>query len=301
MVQQTTHRIRPGMLIAGMGGAARDALQVFDSKCNDDTPFPYHIIHIDTEPTTLKGIDSLTLHLETEELKATIGNAALFGPDVAHIVNELHEYLDKNDVTNGSRTLRALTQFNYQRHRVEIINKLRAGIDVLKSQRLTSIIPITVSSSGGGTGSALQILLNRDLAKPEFRAEVMMAIPESQLEASIAMFADPFSLARQNDKQQSDRIMANSYATRIEMQPLLKSKAVQYAFHLGYSNDTGTVLSTKEQMAAVFGGSLYHLLQAWSDIKPRLVDGTDCHSISAKYSGTDTIEFHQLRYEGDVQ
>ena len=83
-------------------------------------------------------------------------------------------------------------------------------------------MPVLISSSGGGTGSAAQILLIDLLCQPEFRHRLLGGVPSDLLLPPMAFVCEPFAYVSEVGQMQARKIMANALAFRLESEQLLQ-------------------------------------------------------------------------------
>lgn len=283
-----------GVLTIFCGGVGLDSAQVHAQRLKADRgPFPHVAVQIDTDGRTADFIDIPTfITLTPGKLHAIMADPERFGPIAVKICEHHGKYLNPEDVLNGSRTIRLLTQLAFLFHYNDLLRQLRTAIHRLQQQqRITSILPFFVSSSGGGTGSALQILLLHAFADPAFRRALTEGCSSSILQRPTSFVSEPYSLSQLHESGHESNIMANAYAFRIESELLERRGATKYIIHIGFSNSKGTILADPSQMASVLGTSLYQFQRSWFDMKSRLVDGADVAALRQKgYLGRDVAE-----------
>lgn len=277
--------------VGGIGGRAYEHFL----RCYTADRAPFHQVgaFMDGDPATTTPAEiTIRITLTGQDVEALRANAKHFGPAAESILRSLAPYLSPSDVAYGARTTRPLTQLAFCFHRHRIIRQLRSAIDMLSIQGVTTIIPCLISSSGGGTGSALQILMMRELASDAFRRDVLMGLPNSLLDAALSYVVDPYSYARGKSDTHANRILGNAFAFRRESDELLRRHhAAAWIHHIGYSNTTGTVLADPDQMAATLGLAVYNTQRIWPTYKARLVDDPDQQAMFTKYGGDSPEDF----------
>jgi hypothetical protein len=218
------------------------------------------------------------------------------------IVHDLERMLAAGDIMNGSRTTRALTQLALIFHREPLCRGLRRALTDLREQyKVSAVMPVLISSSGGGTGSAAQILLMDLLRQGEFRHRLLSGIPSDLLLPPMAFVAEPFAFANEASYLQARKIMANALAFRLESEQMLTQRAVSYVAHVGYANDGGTVLADPELMAKVLGHAVYEIERGWGQLKSRWVDGPDDVASMTNYGGQDSPIFERQADQWQVR
>lgn len=263
----------------------------------DGRPFPRTTVKIDTDPETFRENESradveIPIGLDEEKLAVLIGSPQRFGRNVGYIVEHMAKDLDPDELENGSRTKRAITQLAAAYHRDSLRAGIRNAIDHLRRQKdVRKIVPLIKSSSGGGCGSALQVWLAHAFATPRFRHDVMLGVPQGMLKPAILAVVEPYAYVKVNPGEQARKILANAYAYRKETDWLLARRAARLVFHVGYANRYGAVLADPLLMARVLGASVYELERNWGKINGRLVD----REFSSGYPGGDTPEVMLLR------
>ena len=258
-----------------LGGIGSQAAEVFFKRYTDDgRPFPQVSVHIDTDPLEAPFVDHrIHMGLDGEMLDALRADPDKFGPEVTTILQQHSRYLNAEDITNGSRTTRGLTQLAFAFHERRIAISLRKALhDLVSRSRIKSVIPILTSSSGGGAGSALQILLIRKLHQSGFRNLLTEGLPRDLVFRPISFVAEPYALAHQHEAEHHAKILGNAFAYRIESEHLEREGMTKYCMHLGFSNRFGTILSDPHLIGWVLGTSVYEMLRNWAEFKARFVD-----------------------------
>ncbi len=275
-----------------LGGVGLKAISVFQERyAADGKSFPQTTAHLDTDPNTADHLDqAIRLSLGPGQLDALRAYPERFGPAVKTILREFDALLDPEEVTHGARTIRAITQLAFEFFEPMITRALRKAIHTLvDGSRVQSIKPVFISSSGGGTGSALQILLAGKFADPHYRRHLTEGLPEGILGKAIAFVADPYALAQLHQPNHHAKIMGNSFAFRIESEHLERRHAYKWIFHVGLANRFGTVLSDPEQIAWVLGSCLYEMERNWSELMGRSTDPAG-GALTSRYLGRDVPE-----------
>lgn len=273
----------------GVGAAAgRNFLR---SHKADQHPFPQVSLCLDTDASTqLPDVESCWIPLSPERVSAMRANPLNFGPEVPIAIRELERLLSADDIENGSRTTRGMTQLSFILHRNHIARSFKKALHALRKQaRIQRVMPVIVSSSGGGTGSASQILLMDLLSRTDFRQQLLNGVPDQSLLKPLSFVVEPFEFANRTSDMQAKKIIANAFAFRLESEVMLERGAVSYISHLGFANDQGTVLDDPELMARVLGTVVYEIERNWEHLKARWVDGPDDVASMANYSGRDSL------------
>jgi len=283
----------PGFLITCMGGTGLAAAEYVRALYEaDGRPFPMFLQQMDTDRLTSDAFDqSILIGLTDAKVNAIVSNPAVFGPIVETIVKHYAHLLNPEDVKDGSRTIRLLTQLSFIYHRTQILEKLRhALIELVHQGWVGSVIPIFISSSGGGAGSALQILLAQALAEPTFRNRLLEGQTPGLLSTPISCVVEPFALAMRNRNSQATMILANAMAFRMESAVLENCNAFKYVIHLGLANRAGVVLDSPDEIAKVLGTSVYLFQRNWPLLKGQIVNGVDTNRMLRHYAGHDVPE-----------
>lgn len=282
---------RPGILLGLFGGTGLSAGRYFWGRALKHRPFPLTIVQMDTDPVTEDFVHEPILTDITEMLDAVKANPALFGDLVRDIVKNHSDLLNREDVGKGSRSIRLLTQLCFLTHLPEIIGGWRRAILALHKQGdFDFILPIFVSSTGGGAGSAFQILMAQALTDQRFRANVLEGLGDEVLQTPIAFVAEPFGHMLYQRNTQANMVLANAFAFRMESAVLESQNAYKYIFHFGLGNNSGVVLDSAEESAKVMGICLYEFCRNWSLIKSHLVNNIDIMRLLLKYIGDDLPE-----------
>jgi hypothetical protein len=277
--------------VGGVGAHAGRYIQ--NRYRSDGEPFPMALLQLDTDPaTSIDNVDTVRIQLTIRDVGAMRANPLAFGETVQTIIQEFDRLLTAGDILNGSRTTRGLTQLAFHYHRERIARALRLSLVRLRERfKVSTILPVIISSSGGGTGSASQILLMDLLRQPAFRHRVLGGVPSDLLLAPLSFVAEPFVYAQETSIMQGRKIMANALAFRLESEAMLQQAAANYVCHIGYANAGGTVLADPELMAKVLGYGVFEIERGWPQLKARWVDGPDDQASVANYGGQDVPAF----------
>ena len=166
-----------------------------------------------------------------------------------------------------------MTQASALFYRVAILDAIKKAIKrLLRSYAPQTIVPFLYSSSGGGTGSALQVIIPMLLKKLVSQQRVLLGLNKDVLERPISMVVEPFSYAEKSAIDHSDAILANAFAYRTESEGLLQQSIIQTVFHINYSNDEAVVLGNANLAARVMAESIVELQRSYSSYKDRWVD-----------------------------
>ena len=292
-MQMTSKYQKPAFLNIFLGGVGTEAARVLRELYEaDGKPFPARLVQIDTDPIPSPHVDqSILLPLDGLKVDAITSDPERFGPIAVTIVQHYSKLLNPEDVHNGARTIRLLTQLAFLFFRDKVIQQLRNCLIGLATEGgFDAVIPVFISSSGGGTGSALQILLAQAFLARDFRSYLTEGFKLGFLETPIAFAVEPFALAMRHKRMHADKVLGNSYAFRYESSLLEEPRGFKYLFHVGFASDQGTVLDTPDEIAMVLGTSIYQLERNWLAIKSKFVDVFDVHILQSRYGGTDIPE-----------
>lgn len=266
----------------------------------DNRPYSQVTVQIDTDPNTASYVDyHCPITLDAGKLNALMADPDKFGPATGIILKEYARFLNPEDIENGSRTVRCLTQLAFDYHAPDITRTLRDAVHTLvREQRTRRILPFFISSSGGGAGSALQVLLIRKFMEPEFRLQLTEGLHDAILNRPICFVAEPYALAQRNNSQHHSKILGNAFAFRLESEVLERTGGTKYVFHLAFSNRYGTILDDPRQISRVLGTAVHEFQRNWPELKARFVDGPDVAALGDGYSGIDLPE-NWLRRGGE--
>lgn len=299
LIRKIVTQQQVGFLNIHCGGVGLAAGREFSERYKaDNRPFPTVMVSIDTDPLTADYVDQ-TIHIgfDAAKVDALKSDPERFGPEVAIICQHFDKYLNAEDATNGSRTVRCLTQAAFNFHEDDIGLGLRGAIhQLVNDNRVQAIIPVIISSTGGGAGSALQILLLLKFLEGKFRHKLTQGFGPDLLQTPISFACDPYALAHKHPTRHANNILANSFAFRLESESIERRQGSKYIIHIGMANSKGTVLSDEQLIARVLGTSVYEFEQCWPEIKPRLVDRTDVAALGKGYLGQDLPENRLSRW-----
>lgn len=276
-----------------LGGSAAKSSFVFRQLFEmDQKPFPLVIQHIDTDPSTGSAADITTMiDMDVARIEAICGSPERFGRHARTIVERLRPFL-QGEVAPGARTVRQIAQLFANYHRDQIAGDMRRALSLLvQRDRVRRVLPILKSSSGGGTGSALSVLLMQQLRDRQFQHDMLMGL-QIEIERPVVIVTDPYGNVRQCKGTQARRIQSNMYAFRLETDHLLhRQGAAQLIFHLGLSNSQGVVLDDPQAIATVLGHASYAIARDWLAIASALCDGAFNDAVMGlPYAGLDTLE-----------
>jgi hypothetical protein len=280
-------------LVLPLGGTGREAVGVFESLYQaDGRPFKKCTVYADTEPGTVDGVDAkLDLGLDADQVAVIKADPAAVGPVAQTMVEHYPQFLQPESIKNGSRTLRVNTQLAVEIHLDAIITQLNRSIrETVRNAPVQSILPLFLSSTGGGAGSALVLLLGLLFANRKFRDLITEGLSPHLLDTPVAVVTEPFAYALLHKPKHAAKILANAFAFRIETALVEAQNCFQYVFHQGLANDGGTVLDRQEEIAKVLGTGAYEVCRNWSFLKARFVDTVDTNKITDRYRGMDVPE-----------
>ena len=293
MVSTIRYDNTTGFLNICCGGVGLEAGEVFSSRyLADGRAFPQVLVHIDTDPIEAAFVEHrIHIGLDGGMLDALRADPEKFGPEAVTILKKHAQYLDAEDIVNGSRTIRCLTQLSFAYHERKIATSLRKALhDLISRSRIKTVIPVLTSSSGGGAGSALQSLLIHKLHQSRLRRLLTEGLRPHLLHRPISFVAEPYALAHQHEAEHHAKILGNAFAFRLESERLERAGMTKYCFHLGFSNRFGTILSDPHLIGWVLGTSVYELERNWSEFKSRFVDLVDTAALAKGYLGSDLPE-----------
>lgn len=293
---KTRMRWLTAFLLIAAGGMGRAALEWFGALYEgfeDSAPFPKFTLYADTEPGTIPAADAkLDLGLTADDVSVIKADPKAFGPIAELMVAHYPHWLHPDDIKNGSRTLRLNTQLALNFHAAKIARRLSACLRIMARRASgCSVIPVFFSSTGGGAGSALVIMLAQLLADPAFRARITRGLSPNLLDTPLAVVTEPWALAWRNGERHADKILANAYAFRLESARLEARQAFQYIFHQGLANEGGAVLDSEDQVSKTLGTAVFNLCANWTYLKARWVDNIDSAKVTDRYLGRDVPEY----------
>lgn len=258
--------------VGGVGHATFSKMFEFEEFAERRVPFS--TVYIDTDVIDDRRIDfPCQLKLSKEIIKTLYGNPNRFSPVIPKLQSALATKLEADQLVNGARTTRPITQLGFIYYRSLIAYQIRRAITKLNQEHNPqTILPILFSSSGGGSGSALQILLASEMVKPRFRRRILFGGRNSILERAISFVAEPFCLAEDAAADHASLILANAMAFRMESESLLQKGVYQMIFHECYSNELGTVIHNHDAMCRLLAISIVEFTRNWNFFKARLVD-----------------------------
>jgi len=292
---------RPAYLLIAIGGAGKDSAQSAEKQHQAaGSPFAFYTVAIDTDP---KDFDAFDLAIDIAPTRNTVSamaaNPQKYGIACRAIIEQHDDLLDYETLGHGARTTRLVTQAAFELYEGQIIKGLQQAIySLLRQGQSQRVQPVVLASFGGGTGSAGVILLQDFFIDTIKKRQITLGL-QPELVARPVLFAiDPYAHAlQQSSDEASRRILANIYATRVELAEYEKiGKDYQYCFHLGLGNDAGAIFSTIEQVCEANGVLVWEWMATYTLFKGRAVDGLDFYKKTCRYRGNDIPE---LRYPKD--
>ncbi len=283
---------KPAFLTILAGGTGLASGQFYrEFYESDGRPFPMVLLHMDTDRRTQAFVDHVIFFgLDARKVEVIKANPKRFGPVAVEIVEHYLHLLNPEDAPHGSKTVRMLCQLAFQFHLDHIIRELQKCILTMMQQGgFNCIIPVIVSSTAGGTGSALQVLLPQALKDRAFYSRLTVGLKQPLVHTPVSFVVDPFAYTLAHPNIHADRILANSYAFRIESAHLEHQHAYKYIFHLGLGNECGAVLDSPEDIARVLGTCVYHCQRHWKEIRSETVNNSDMN-VNNPYAGDDLPE-----------
>lgn len=290
-VPATERRI--GFLLIACGGTGREAAQTYHAAYHrDNAPFPMLLTLVDSEYLFPAFVDVvIPIGIDAHRLQAIIADPKAYGPVTECVVKHYGHYLrDGAAIVHGSGTLRFLTHMCTEISMTTILRNMKAAILRLKKMGANTIVPLLISSTGGGAGSALVIIFGKLFSEPHFVASVTKGLSPHILEKPVAFVSEPFALASLHHETQANRILANSYAFRVEAAYLESRHAFQMIFHQSLANDAGTVLDRPEEIYKGLGLAAYQFCHNVDYIKARFEDTVENAKLFGRYLGHDVPE-----------
>lgn len=285
----------PSYLLIGTGGAGKKSVQSAKKQHEAaGNPFQMLTVAIDTDITGFQEFDSaINIAPTREAVSAMQENPERYGPACRAIAKHHPDLLDLETLGHGARTNRLITQAAYELYEGRIMKTLQQAIhSLLRKGQSRDILPVILTSFGGGTGSASSILLPSLFADPTKKSQMTLGLPPDVVVRSTAFVIDAYAHAlQQHNDVAPNWILANIYATRTELAELEKAgMGYQYVFHLGLGNDAGAVFSTIEQVCEANGLMAWEWMANYKLFKSRAVDGLDFYKERCRYRGDDVPE-----------
>lgn len=285
----------PSYLFIAIGGAGKDSVKSAKKQHEAaGNPFPVYTLAIDTDPKDFGAFDSTINIAPTRNLvNAMVSNPQKYGRACRAIIKYHDELLDEEALGYGARTTRLITQAAFEIHEDKITKGFQDAIQsLLKQGPSRRVLPAVFASFGGGTGSAGVILMQDFFMDEANKKEIMVGLQPSLVAQPILFAIDPYAhVMQQTTKEAARKILANIYATRVELAEYEKmGKAYQYCFHLGLGSDGGVIFSTIPQVCEANGVMAWEFMAAYLYIKGRYVDGLDSNKTTNRFRGNNTPE-----------
>lgn len=290
----------PGFLVIAIGGAGKDsAITVKKQHQAAGCPFSLLVTAIDTDPKDFDAFDlAIDIAPTREAVNAMAGNPERYGPACQAIVKHHPDLVNSETLGHGARMQRLLTQTAFELFEERIRKGLREAIhSLLRQGQFQGILPVVVSSFGGGTGSAGVILLQDFFMDAIKKRQITLGLQPDLVARPVLFCIDGYAHAiQQSNDVAPDWILGNIYSTRVELAEYGKaSKGYQYNFHLGLGNSAGVVFSTIEQVCEANGVMCWEWMANYARFKSHAVNNLDFYIVSCHYQGDDIPEKNRPR------
>lgn len=284
-----------GFLCIAAGGSGKISLQsAIEQHQAAGNPFPFYTAAIDTDPKDFDTFDfAIDIAPTQEDVSALKKNPERYGPACRIIAQRYPELLNSETLGQGARTKRVITQAAFELFEKRIIEGLQKTIhSLLEIGQFQRIMPLILASLGGGTGSAVVILLQYFLMNSTRKSQIVLGLEPEIILRPTAFVVDAYAHAlQQRDNTTRDWILANIYATRTELAELEKlGMGHQYFFHLGLGNTAGAIFSTIEQVCKANGLMAWEWMANYSLFKSYAVNNLDFNKETGRYHGNDVPE-----------
>lgn len=286
-----------GFLGIGAGGSGKLALQsAIEQHQAAGNPFPFFTAVIDTDRRDFDSFDfAIDIAPMQEDVSAMKKNPQRYGPACRVIAERYPELLNSETLGQGARTHRIITQAAFELFEKRIIEGLQKTIhSLLEIGQFQRIMPVILASLGGGTGSAAIILLQYYLMETTRKSQIVLGLEPEIVLRPTAFVVDAYAHAlQQRDNTTRDWILANIFATRVELAELEKiGMGHQYFFHLGLGNTAGAIFSTIEQVCKANGLMAWEWMANYSLFKSYTVNNLDFNKETSRYNANDVPENH---------
>jgi hypothetical protein len=305
--------IKTAFLIIAGGGTGWNGARRFRQyapRCLA-SPFPHHLISIDTDKSNmaddrngrqtddrngrraslLEDVDEhVNIALTRDDVSVITANPERFGPAAAELVTKRKHLLVPEALEYGSRTTRMITQLATVRHRDRISAALEAGCSRLAaSEGIRAIQPVVMGSGGGGCGSALLPLMTLILTDPKCQQAFAPNLAD-KIQKPILLVAEPYAFASANTDETRRMILANAFATRLEISLLSRAQRVFLALRLGHGNDHGTRFDQLPDVYTALGAMAFMIASEFGYLIARGVDTFLKGLHTKRYNGSDVPE-----------
>jgi hypothetical protein len=299
--------IKTAFLIIAAGGTGRNGALRFRQYASRGaaSPFPETLISIDTGQTAeahdpsgkrtslLEAVDAhVDIALNRDDVSRIKANPERYGRVALDLVIQRPHLLEPEALKHGSRTTRMITQLAVTCHRQRIFDALEGGCSRLAaSGTIRAIQPVVMASGGGGCGSALLSLMSLILTEPKCQQAFAPGLAD-MLQKPILLVAEPYAFAAKNTEDSGQMILANAFATRLEISLLSRAQRVLLALRLGHGNNHGTRFDRLADVYAALGATAFMLASEFGYVTARGVDTflKDLHT--RRYNGGDVPESH---------
>ena len=201
--------------------------------------------------------------------------------------------VNKDEAEAGAKTIRMMTVLGFAYYYPAILQVIyKATCQLLEQGRARHVIPVLVSSSGGGTGSASSCLVAWTLSNPAIRPKIAYGLDPHVYKPSTVFLAEPFAQASFHQESQRNKILANGLATSMELEAIAQFyRRIAVIFHLSLSNGDGVILSKMSDIDEVLGKTIMQYICCYEEINSRWADTYYTRVASDRYTGTDVGKF----------
>ncbi|MEL7499523.1 MAG: hypothetical protein AAFN77_18105 [Planctomycetota bacterium] len=291
-----------GFIVFVMGGVGKRAgIQFMKMLRNLGLHEKVVVVYLDTDGGDLNDKEVreyfdivVDLSLSPGQIETVRENAGCFGPAVEFVVRKYGAQLvNEYEAQAGSRTIRMLTLLSFAYYLPAILDVIHKASCMLMGRGLTRFIkPVMISSSGGGCGSAVQVLLAYCFGQKKLKRQIRYGLPSHIHSPITAVLAEPFTLARLHKPPHRDRILSNSAATTIETESLDAAlKPYEVIYHLAFTNSSGVILSSVQDLDRVLGNAILQILICTDVVASRRADTFAIGKQLDRYQGLDSHRF----------
>jgi hypothetical protein len=300
-------RRRKAFLVVILGGSPDEVAVVVKSRLAEETagdgdgPFLVYFLKIDTDDREVEGIDAfVSLAVTLDDCDAMDATPSSYSPTVRAIYREHREVVRDSAKDPGSGTRRFVTQVGFELGRDRVIEGLNGALRALESQGAEEVVVLLLSGTGGGAGSALQILLSgRVLCDPEARSLLEANVSPHLIREIVSFAMEPVVHVESVDDLAKNRIEGNAYAFRLEREKLKhEGRSPDYCLHFGASS-RGARHETVRAMSRNLGECVFEYCRNHDWLGARLTNTFGQNR--APYGGADVAERRQRVERSDSE